>query len=286
MQHDDWICKTIPDKVHPYYQADVENRTDYYRKFVQNKKGGAIEENQYHKYDFDVQKDKIFLGNKERCTFVLIEGKIAQIQSFNYHRTCPVNSYLESGRGTRHMFLWIIICILKHFSKVRRIELGDDTKINCDGKRKYLAKYYFMKYGKQYYEYYFAFLPQFPSEKYKEKYEENLQKRKTAIITLKNIKKFYKEYLEINGMSYNGELLKKFTCAFGNRDKMRIVRFYRKSGKEVQIEYCDFFFYLTDKIFKKKFNEYLGQTFAIDIPKNKKKIIKNIRIHIETIIYA
>jgi len=274
----DLFFSEIPDKLHPYLKADVVNGTNYYRKFIENKSGGTIEGNNFHKYDFDIQKNKIFLGKKDLCTFILIENNIAQIQTFNYYKTCPINNFLENGTGTRHMFLWCIICILKYFPNIKKIELGDNSKINCDGQIKYLAKYYFLKYGKQFYEYYFAFKPIFYSEKYKQLYYENLQKRKITEISIKYIKKLYKKYIELhNNNTPNKEMLKYFTNMFEENNKINVIKFFKKIPKNILHKFCNFFFFITDEIFEKYFNKYIGQTYQLNISQNPKKIIKNIK---------
>jgi hypothetical protein len=299
----DLFFSEIPDKLHPYLKVDVINGTNYYRKFIENKSGGTIEGNNFYKYDFDIQNNtplrssklrhplpvgvgEIFLGKKDLCTFVLIENNIAQIQTFNYYKTCPINNFLENGTGTRHMFLWCIICILKYFPKIKKIELGDNSKINCDGQIKYLAKYYFLKYGKQFYEYYFSFKPIFYSEKYKQLYYENLQKRKITEISIKYIKKLYKKFIQLhNNNTPNKEMIKYFTNMFEENKKMNVIKFFKKIPKKIQHKFCNFFFFITDEIFEKYFNKYIGQTYLLNISQNPKKIIKNIRIHINTIIY-
>lgn len=282
----DLFSSEIPDKLHPYLKVDSINGTNYYHKFIQNISGGTIEGNNFHKYNFDIQKNKIFLGKKDLCTFVLIENNIAQIQTFNYYKTCPVNNFLENGTGTRHMFLWIIICILKYFPNVKKIELGDNSKINCDGQIKYLAKYYFIKYGKQFYEYYFAFEPIFYSQKYKQLYYENLEKRKITEISIKYIKKLYKKFIELhNNNKPNKEMLKNFTNIFQENKKMNVIKFFKKIPKNIQHKFCNFFFFITDEIFEKYFNKHIGQTYSLNISQNPKKIIKNIKKHINTNIY-
>lgn len=275
---DNIICQyTISDKLHPYEKVDFLYKENYYKKYIIEKEGGAIYGNNLYKYDFDIKDNKIFLGNKEECARVEIHKKIAEIHFFGFHKSCSINNFLERNKGTKHMFLWLIICILKNFPNVSRIELGDDSKIECDGIHRLLAKYYFIKYGKQYYELFFNFTPIFYSTNYEKKFLQNIQKRKNLRINKKDFIKIYNNYKNKNINIYNN-FLKIFKY-----NSISIVKFYKKIPKNIQFKYCDFFFYMTDELFDKFFNNNLGQTYFINI-NDKNKFITNIQNLIEKLI--
>ena len=266
------ICEfTISDKLHPYYQVDLITNNNFYNRYIEEQNGGKLYGNSFYQYDFEINGNRIFLGNRKICSDVIINKNVAEIHFFGYHSSCAEKDFLEKNKGTKHMFLWLIICILKNFPNITRIELGDDSKIDCEGTKRLLAKYYFLKYGKQYYEYYFYFSPTFSSQYYQKKYLENIKIRKSLKISKKIIDDVFNNY-----HNKNNNLLNSFKEIFGEHTELPLKEFYKKIPKKIQYSYCSFFFYLTDEIFNKYFHNNLGQTYFIEI-KNPKKIIKNIK---------
>jgi len=292
---DNMMCQyTISDKLHPYEQVDLLYNENYYKKYIIEKNGGTIYGNNLYKYDFDIKNNtpllrskpmhpfpagvgEIFLGNKLECAKVEIHKNIAEIHFFGYHKSCSINNFLERNIGTKHMFLWLIICILKNFPNVSRIELGDDSKIECDRIPRLLAKYYFIKYGKQYYELFFNFTPLFYSSNYEKKFLQNIQKRKYLRITKNDFLKIFNNYKNKNLNIYNN-FIKIFKY-----NSISIVKFYKKIPKNIQYKYCDFFFYMTDELFDKYFHNNLGQTYFIYI-NDKNEFITKIQKLIEKLI--
>lgn len=270
---------TISEYLHSYKQFDYNTNHIFnvYEKYIQNKNGGFFKEfgNNKYKYDFEILDNQIFLGNRNNCVHILIEKNIARIQFFGFQKYCSKNKNLEKNIGTKHMFLWTLIVILKYFNNVNLIELGDDSKIDCNSKKKHLSKYYFLKYGKQYYEKYFNFKPFFNNNKHRIRYKNNLLKRYNLEISISQLKNTYKENNYKNKIIYN-----KFKKIFGENNKISLINLFKKTPKSLQYKYCDFFFDLIDDIFEENFYNTLGETFRYKIT-NKHKFLSYLKNKIQ-----
>lgn len=265
--------RNISKKLHPYKQFDyyTEHTFNVYQKYIETQKGGDILGNDYYHYDFEILENQIFLGRRDTCARVLIENKSADIIFFGYQPYCSKDKTLDKNLGTKHMFLWLLICILKYFD-VDKIGLGDRTEIECDDKHYPLSKYYFLKYGKQYYEYYFDFHIEF-IDKYQEKsYKNFLNKRKTLILDINFIIDIIKEF-------GNQKELYIFIELFEG-EKMLMRKYLKKIPNKIKYHYCHFYFYMIDVIYRIYFKEPLPNSFFMNI-KDRKKFILRIKNYIQ-----
>ena len=251
-----------------YYYTDCFS--DYYEKFIE-KSGGAKKPsgNQLFKYDFEILDNKIFLGDKRKddCAHVEYDSltKIASILFFGYKEYCSKSEGFVRGIGTRHMFLWLFLNILKYFPKVKKISLGDDVKIKCNGISVFLNKYYFLKYGKMYYEYYYDFYPEFLNQREKDIYESHLELRKKI-----NITKKYIQSLQIQNLDF-------FTSIFGEKEELKIIDMQSRISEEEKFKYCESYFFIINDFFARNFGHFLPTTFSYNISKDiADKIKKNI----------
>jgi hypothetical protein len=251
-----------------YYYTDCFS--DYYEKFIE-KSGGAKKPsgNQLFKYDFEILDNKIFLGDKRKddCAHVEYDSltKIASILFFGYKEYCSKSEGFVRGIGTRHMFLWLILNILKYFPKVKKISLGDDVKIKCNGISIFLNKYYFLKYGKMYYEYYYDFYPEFMNKREKDIYESHLELRKKIYITKK-----YIQSLQLQNSNF-------FTSIFGEKEELKIIDYLSRISEEEKFKYCESYFFIINDFFARNFGHFLPTTFSYNISKDiADKIKKNI----------
>lgn len=248
-----------------YYHYDCI--TDYYEKFIE-KKGGSkkMSGNELFKYDFEILDNKIFLGDKRKddCAHVEYNShtKIASILFFGYKEYCSKSEGFVRGIGTKHMFLWLIINILKYFPKVKKISLGDDVKIKCNGNIIFLNKYYFLKYGKMYYEYYYNFYPEFTNNIEKNIYESHRELRKNI-----NITKKYIQGLQLPNSDF-------FTNIFGKKDELKIIDYLSRISEEDKYNYCELYFFIINDFFSRNFGHFLPIIFSYNI---KKGIIDNIK---------
>jgi hypothetical protein len=245
-----------------YYHNDCI--IDYYEKFIEKTSG-----NQLFKYDFEILDNKIFLGNKRKddCADVEYDAstKIASILFFGYKEYCSKSEGFVRCIGTRHMFLWLIVNILKYFPKVKKISLDDDVKIKCNGIIIYLNKYYFLKYGKMYYEYYYGFYPDFLNERERDMYEKVLELRKKITITKK-----YIQNLNIQNIIF-------FINIFGENEELKIIDYLLKISEEDKYKYCESYFFIINDFFARNFGHFLPTTFSYNISKDiADKIKKNI----------
>jgi len=263
-------------ELHPYIQAEMHSEYIFgiYDKFVDEKGmvGGKKEFKDTHNkqiYDFVKIGDNLFIGHpKNACMTINVENKEAMIMWFGHIKNCA------HWRNAKHMFLWGLVVLLREFPKIKKISLGDDTKIKCKNSIHRLAKYYFLRYGAMYYELYFDFKIYFQLKQDKKQYEEALYKRKKTKITKIWVKDFL---LEIN------ENPPIFIDVFGNNLEMPIEEYLSCFKQDLRKEYCDIFYLLTSSFFNSFISISLPSTFYINIDK-KSKFVKYLKEKINKII--
>jgi len=217
--------------MHHYQKSDRFNHNIFksYEKMLKFQNGNNIA-----KYDFEIKGNHLFIGNPYyACMDIRIEDNFAYIQWFGHEEKCT------HFKGSKHMFLWGCIVIMKHFPNVKQFSIGDDTKIICGTNYYQLNKYYFLRYGKSYYEKYFDFLP----EKFYglDLYTDFIKKQYLSLyITNKWIDNlFNKEVKDKN-------LKKEFQI---ENEKMKIQDYLNSFNMNKKRIYCDIFYYLIDKYF-------------------------------------
>jgi hypothetical protein len=264
---DDFCSLTISDYLHPYkiFDYNTNHIFDVHKKYIEN---NELSQNSIKNlYDFEILDNQIFFGNKNNCVYVVIKNNIAKIKFFGF--------FTNHSKKIKNLFLWTLFFIMNNFENINLIELTDDIKMDCNNKKKYLAKYYFLKYGEQYYELYFNFTPFFNNNKHKIRYKENRLKRYTLNIDIEQLKNTYKDNNYNDKIMYN-----KFKKIFGENKKISLIKFFKKIPKSLQYKYCDFFFDLIDDIFDENFYNSIGQTFHYKID-NKNKFINYIKNKID-----
>ncbi len=94
---------------HPYLDFDAKhiNKFNIYEKYILPQKGGTqiTNGNNTYQYHFEIQGNTIFIGRCKECLDIYVEENKAIIIGFGYQKTCSVKKDLETGKGTRHMFL-------------------------------------------------------------------------------------------------------------------------------------------------------------------------------------
>jgi hypothetical protein len=259
--------------LHPYSQFDHESEIIFatYEKYILNQKGGVIEGNNKYQYDFEIQDNQIFIGRQGfECIKVLIEDNNtkANIIFFGYKNECSVQKNLKRVTGTRHMFFWMMITILKYFPKITIFVLGDDTKILCNGSPIRTNNYYFLKYGKSYYELYYDFVPYFYYGE--NKYKNNLKKRLRININKKFIEETFEELEKKIHLTQEEKTY--FLNLFGNCEEMKIIKFINSVSIEKKEKYCNLFFMIINKYYEDFFTGNPPQYFIYEVVDQKETI--------------
>ena len=112
---------------------------------------------------------------KEPCVhIVLYDGDTtASLIWVGYDASCTIEGTMKRGTGTRKMLEFA--CRLAKQQGATHIELMDDAKIECNGKKIDLSPMYFLQHGVTWYESKFGFQPR---DEYKEEYANMKENRK------------------------------------------------------------------------------------------------------------
>lgn len=252
--------------LHHYLQSDIETEFifDVYSRFIyRNQKGGNKvfkNGNKLQTYDFVKAGHNLFIGErKNACMTIRINRKEAEISWFGHVKNCA------HWKNSKHMFLCGIIVLLKEFPQIKKIILGDDTKIKCRTGIHRLSKYYFLRYGKLYYELYFDFHIDFQYKYSKQQYEDALKKRETLKITRSWVEDFLVEI-----KAYEPE----FIQVFGDRNEILIAEYLSHMTFEIRKKYCDTFYSVMTAFFDTFISISLQLTFYKNVDSNFRKYLK------------
>ena len=106
---------------------------------------------------------------------VIFEGDpTASLVWVGYDPKCTIQGNMPRGTGTQKMLNFAFRLAKQHGAT--QIELTDDAKIDCDGKKIDLSPMYFLQHGSTWYESKFGFQPR---EEYAEDYAEMKKNWKT-----------------------------------------------------------------------------------------------------------
>jgi len=252
--------------LHHYLQSDIETEFifDVYSRFIYRKQKGGNKVfkngNKLQTYDFVKAGHNLFIGErKNACMTIRINRKEAEISWFSHVKNCA------HWKNSKHMFLWGIIVLLKEFPQIKKIILGDDTKIKCRTGIHRLSKYYFLRYGKLYYELYFDFHIDFQYKYSKQQYEDALKKRETLKITRSWVEDFLAEI-----KAYEPE----FIQVFGDRNEILIAEYLSHMTFEIRKKYCDTFYSVITAFFDTFISISLQLTFYKNVDSNFRKYLE------------
>lgn len=154
---------------------------DYCKKF----RGGAYTDAQViedYKVEFAKQEgsQNILIWNPlEPCVHIVLydNDTTASLIWVGYDAKCTLDGNMERGTGTRKMLDFAFRLAKQHGAT--QIELMDDAKIQCNGKKVDLSPMYFLQFGVTWYESKFGFQPR---DEYKEEYARMKENRKNLDI--------------------------------------------------------------------------------------------------------
>jgi hypothetical protein len=115
-----------------------------------------------YKVEYARQEDSLSIliwNPKEPCVHIVLydNDSTASLIWVGYDSKCTVQGNMPRGTGTQTMIDFAFGLAKKHGAT--HIELMDDAKIICDGKKIELAPMYFLQYGVTWYESKFGFQP-------------------------------------------------------------------------------------------------------------------------------
>jgi hypothetical protein len=252
--------------LHHYLQSDIENEFifDVYSRFIYGKQKGGNKAfkngNKLQTYDFVKVNNNLFIGERRNaCMTIRVNKHEAEIYWFGHVKNCA------HWKNSKHMFLWGIIVLLKEFQRVKKILLGDDTKIKCKNGIHRLSKYYFLRYGKLYYELYFDFHIDFQYKYSKQQYEDALQKRETLKIKRSWVEDFLAEIKAVEP---------EFIQVFGDRNEILIADYLSHMTLELRKKYCDIFYSIITAFFDTFISISLQLTFYKNVDSDFIKYLK------------
>jgi hypothetical protein len=246
---------TLSESLHSYKQFDynTNHKFDVYNKYIENNSNNDI-------YDFEINENDIFLGNKNNCVYIYINNNVSIIDFFGFQDN------IES-KNTKILYLLSFLLIFI-FHNTNIIEINNNTKISYkyhilnksyNRNKKDLSKLYFLKYGKYFSEYFFDFEPVYYCKK---KHNENIEKRNNILINRNIIMKTYKEF---NYKFYDKVMNKKIRKIFGKKKEITLKDFLDNFTDDLINKYYYFFFDLIDLYFILNFNDIIIQTFQYKI---------------------
>lgn len=135
----------------------------------------------------------------EPCLHIVLydTDSVASLIWVGYDGKCTVDGKMERGTGTRRMLQFAFD--LAKREGATHIELMDDAKIDCDGKKIELSPMYFLQHGMTWYEAKFGFQPH---EQYRDEYAEmkrnrdrlkGLDQKTCSFFTRSNVKTLLRE---------------------------------------------------------------------------------------------
>ena len=149
--------------------------------YCKNFRAGAYADSQIiedYRVEFAKQKDSqsiLIWSPKEPCVHIVVcdNHTTASLIWVGYDAKCNIQGNMEGGTGTRKMLEFAFRFAKQH--GVTHIELMDDAKVECNGKKIDLSPMYFLAHGMTWYESKFGFQPR---DEYKEEYAEMKENRK------------------------------------------------------------------------------------------------------------
>lgn len=238
---------------HPYLLASAEINfgIDFYKKYIQNKKGGNSVGNNKYEYHFDrlSNREGFFLGKTPHCVDVFIEENEAIINNFSYFTNCALGKNFPRKDGTRHMMNITLKIIKEDYPIVNLIKLSDNSMIHC-GRHKFpMCNYLILMYGYGYYMQYGFVLQEGKNDIYK--INKKIEKQ---IIKIEDINIF------IENNDFSNERNDSFLELCKNilqeplflRYFLQEIRFIKDMGKKK----CVYFFSFIQYIYYKWFSSY------------------------------
>jgi hypothetical protein len=131
--------------------------------------------------------EMIFILSSKRPCIAIDHDKsnnyAAVLNTVHYDQSCTVDGKMKRGSGTKEMVNFALDLLKKR--GVKKVQLTDKSKIDCNGTEVDLKLMHFFKYGETWYEKNFGFKPE---AKYQTKYEEVKKRRleKLDVELLKN----------------------------------------------------------------------------------------------------
>lgn len=136
---------------------------------------------QMEDYKVEIQEDEhdthFLIWNPDRPCIIMVidkENKEAVIDSVEYSPGCSVDGRMKRGEGTRKMIDFAIRLLKSRGA--RSVELADNSRVVCNGKKIRLGLMYFFKFGQTWYEKYFGFQPKEP---YTQRYQHAKELQRT-----------------------------------------------------------------------------------------------------------
>ncbi len=146
--------------------------------------------------------ERIFILNPKRpCIAIDYDkrDKYAALNTVEYDPKCTTDGQMKRGSGTKQMMEFALDLLKKR--GVKKVQLTDNSTVNCEGIQVSLKLMYFFKHGETWYEKHFGFKP---TTEYTEAYENSKNLRKDnfyldkivdapcELFTPTNLKKFVK----------------------------------------------------------------------------------------------
>ena len=165
----------------PFMMMRMGNH-DYCKKF----RAGAYTDTKViedYKVEYAIQEGSqsiLIWSPKEPCVHIVLydNDTIASLIWVGYDAKCNTEGNMERGTGTRKMLDFAFRLAKQHGAT--HIELMDDAKVDCNGKKIDLSPMYFLKHGMTWYESKFGFQPR---DEYKEEYAMMKEARKNLDIS-------------------------------------------------------------------------------------------------------
>lgn len=186
-------------KIVPYVMMRSGNHT-----FCKKFRAGSYDDAQIiegYKVEFAKQEGShsILIWNPtEPCVHIVLydNDTTASLIWVGYDSKCTIDGNMPKGTGTQKMLKFAFRLAKEHGAT--RIELMDDAKIDCNGKKIELSPMYFLQNGTTWYEAKFGFQPR---QEYIEEY--NTMKKNRTLLDI--------------------AFLKKQTCDYFTRDVVRTL---------------------------------------------------------------
>lgn len=200
------------------------------------------------------------IDNKDNCIFIIIDENIAYIEGItsNKYTKCFDTPELNNGKS----LMEITIKMLKKYKdklKINKIQLKDNSFIQCDSTKICLADLSFLQYNETFYGK-FGFIPF--DEKINKKYLKNRAILQTKLVGNINLIKILNEYEEDIDDKIKDKMIHNYT----KYKETNIVQWFYKFSRKYFNADCKLMDYLVDTIYKElKLTSMKGESFILKL---------------------